>query len=95
MIDDFCYWFRYNSGTLIEKFIVLCIIMILVTVIMGISTGSGGKNRRTFCLDKGYDKFQISQKKFYCHNTSTGEIKQFPDPRKKKAKVETEKRSWE
>ena len=92
MFDEFVSWFRYS--TLIEKAIILALIaMLLIIVVALVDPENGRATRKTFCLDRGYDKYQISQKKFYCHNTSSGEIKKFSDPGKKKGTAE--KDSWE
>jgi hypothetical protein len=92
MLDNFVHWFRYS--TLLEKAIVLAIMFLGLILIVGVvDPGDTQANRKTFCLDRGYDKYEVSQENFYCKNDASGAIKKFPDPMKKKVKAE--KRSWE
>ena len=92
MLDDFVHWFRYS--TYLEKAIVLAIMFLaLLLVVAVVDPGDRSSNRKTFCLDRGYDQYEISQDNFYCKNKASGAIKKFPDPIKKKIKAE--KRSWE
>ena len=92
MIDNFVHWFRYSN--LVEKAIVLAIIFLgLMLIVALVDPGDSLANRKTFCLDGGYDKYEISQGNFYCKNTASGTIKKFPDPSKRKSEKKTE--SWE
>lgn len=92
MFDNFCHWFRYS--TLIEKAIVLVIMLLVLIVIVGVvDPGDAQANRKTFCLDRGYDKYETSQGNFYCKNSANGDIKRFSDPSRKK--IERKARSWE
>ena len=92
MLDDFFFWFRYSD--VLEKAIAMTLIVIFLIIIVAIIDPSNTvANRKTFCLERGYDKYEVSQENFYCKNAATGAIKKFPDPNKKKVKAE--KRSWE
>jgi hypothetical protein len=92
MLDNIVHWFRYSD--LLEKAITLAIIFIAIMLIVAlIDPGNTTADRKTFCLDRGYDKYETSQGNFYCKNSGTGEIKKFSDPTKSKS--EPKKRSWE
>ena len=92
MFDNLIHWFNYS--TIIEKAIVLAIMFIgLMLVVAVVDPGDTQSNRKTFCLDRGYDKYEISQDNFYCKNKASGAIKKFPDPIKRKSQKKSE--SWE
>lgn len=73
--------FLWTETSIIAKIAVVCAIFaVVLAMVAGSHTDERRTTRTSFCLERGYDGFKISDGKYYCWNTVNGEIKKFRDP---------------